>query len=81
MRRNQWEKEEARLAVAAARMHAPISLLVLQDNFDFDQDKIKAFMAYYQDYLGKAIKDNRWVDEITQTLEHEYNIDLRFKEI
>lgn len=81
MRRSTWEREEARLAVAAAKMHAPISLLVLFDKFDFDEDKAKQYLAVYRDYLQKAIRDHSWLDDITDTLEDEYNIDLQFKEI
>lgn len=81
MRRSTWEREEARLAVSAAKMHAPISLLVLFDKFDFDEDKAKQYLAVYRDYLQKAIKDHQWLDDITDTLEAEYNIDLQFKEI
>lgn len=81
MRRSEWEKEEARLAVAAARMHTPITLLILQDKFDFDLEKVSAYLAYYEDYLRKAIKDKRWLDDITDALESDYSIDLKFKEI
>lgn len=81
MRRSVWEKEEARLAVAAAKMHAPISLLTLFDKFGFTEDDAKRYLAVYRDYLQKAIRDHQWLDDITDTLEDEYNIDLQFKEI
>ena len=81
MRRSTWEREEARLAVAAAKMHAPISLLTLFDKFDFTADDAARYLDTYRDYLQKAIKDHKWLDDITETLEAEYNIDLNFREI
>ena len=81
MRRNQWEKEEARLAVTAAKMHAPISLRVLFDKFEFTQEDAARYLDSYRDYLQKAIKDHQWLDDITETLEEENDIDLQFKEI
>lgn len=81
MRRSVWEKEEARLAVAAAKMHAPISLRVLFDKFDFTAGDAARYLDSYRDYLQKAIKDHQWLDDITETLEEENNIDLHFREI
>ena len=81
MRKSTWAKEEARLALSAARMHAPISLLVLHDKFDFTTEDAAVYLDAYRDYLSKAIKDHRWLDDITAVLEEEYNEDLSFKEI
>ena len=81
IRKSAWEHEEARLALAAARMHSPISLLVLLDKFGFSDDDLRLYLSTYADYLHKAIRDQRWLADITTALEDEYNIDLRFKEI
>ena len=81
MRASERKNELKRLSTAAARMHTPITLLILQDKFGFDMSQISQYLASYYDYLQKAIKDEQWLADITQTLEDEYNILLDFKEL
>ena len=81
MRASERKNELKRLSTAAARMHTPITLLILQDKFGFGMTEVSQYLESYYDYLQKAIKDEQWLADITQTLEDEYNILLDFKEL
>ena len=65
----------------SARMHTPITLLIMLDHFGMDVSQLREYLESYMDYLRKAIHDEQWLEDVEEALDTEYDIRVDYREI